>query len=49
MCRPDPRLSVPREDRRKLDTIIELTLDGSATDIRPLGGEKQQEKKENPK
>ena len=29
-------VSVPREDRRELDTIIELTLDGSATDIRPL-------------
>jgi alpha-L-fucosidase len=27
---------VPREHRRELDTIIELTLDGSATDIRPL-------------
>jgi hypothetical protein len=29
-------VSVPREVRRGLDTIIELTLDGSATDIPPL-------------
>jgi len=30
-------LSVPAQDRQKIDTIVKLELDGSATDIAPLG------------